>query len=368
YRNVAGGEFVCFVRNITERKKAEAALRDEKERIETILDTVADPIFVKDDDHRIVLANPAFYEMFASDKSAVIGKTLAEAVPADERQHFLEVDRQVLDTGLPDLREETLTVGGFTRTIVTRKTRLALNGGGKYLVGSIHDITEPKRLELALQQSNQEMQGLARSVLETREEDRRKIARELHDDLGHRVTSISMDLGKLESKLLASESEAKALMPAILDQVYQFADATRRICEDLRPGMLDALGLPAAIESHVDSFAARTGIPCELVMSHDDFAVDAKVGINLFRILQEALNNATKYSKATKILVTLQFAEHEISLVVEDNGIGLVEAGNDGRIGFGLLGMRERVNTLNGQLSISSEPGRGVRIEVVIPT
>jgi len=212
------------------------------------------------------------------------------------------------------------------------------------------------------------MQGLARSVLETREEDRRKIARELHDDLGHRVTSISMDLGKLESKLLASESEAKALMPAILDQVYQFADATRRICEDLRPGMLDALGLPAAIESHVDSFAARTGIPCELVMSHDDFAVDAKVGINLFRILQEALNNATKYSKATKILVTLQFAEHEISLVVEDNGIGLVEAGNDGRIGFGLLGMRERVNTLNGQLSISSEPGRGVRIEVVIPT
>ncbi len=137
--------------DITARKQAEAALRDEQERIITILNTVGDPIFVKDNDHRILLANRAFYNMFGLDESAVIGKTLAENVPEDERAHFLAVDRQVLDSGIPDLREETLTVGNFTRTIVTRKTRFVENSGKKFLVGSIHDLTERKQAETALQ-------------------------------------------------------------------------------------------------------------------------------------------------------------------------------------------------------------------------
>lgn len=242
------------------------------------------------------------------------------------------------------------------------------DGTTSHYVAVKEDITKRRLLEDTLRQHKEELQELARSILEVREEERRKLARELHDDLGHRVTILSMDIGRLESKLLPAESAAKAMLPVILDQLYQFADATRRICEDLRPGMLDTLGLPAAIENHIDSFAARTGIPCELVMSHHDFEVDAKVGINLFRILQEALNNALKYAKASNILVTLDFSEHEISLIIEDNGVGFPEPGEGGRVGFGLLGMRERAAILNGQMSISSQPGRGVRLEVVIPT
>ena len=269
----------------------------------------------------------------------------------EDRGHCtIELTMQRGDGALLEARLDCLRAPGEARRV-----RVALS-----------DVGERKRSEELLEQSRAEIRKLHEFGQQQREEDRRLIARELHDDLGHRLTAISMDIERLEAKLLPTE--AKAGLPAILGQVYQVVDAVRRISEDLRPGMLDALGLPAAVESHVNSFAARTGITCELAMSHDDFPVDGNIAINIFRIVQEALNNAMKYAKASKVVVTLQFSAQEISLMVEDDGIGLAEQGKDGRIGFGLLGMRERVTSLNGQLSIASEPGHGVRIEVVIPT
>jgi len=148
------------LKEITERKRAEEALGNEQDRIRTILDTVGDPIFVKDNDHRIILANRAFYDIFGMDETAVIGKTLAENVPENERQHFLAVDRQVLDTGVPDLREETLTVGNLTHSIVTRKTRLIEKSGQRFLVGSIHDITERKLAGEALRMNEEKCRTL----------------------------------------------------------------------------------------------------------------------------------------------------------------------------------------------------------------
>jgi Cu+-exporting ATPase len=132
---------------ISERKLAEIMLRDERDRIRTILDLVGDPIFVKDNDHRVTLANRAFYDIFCMDESSVIGFTLVEAVPENERHHFLKVDRSVLDTGIPDNQEEELTVGDNRHYIITRKTRFIDGSGKRFLVGSIHDITERKKAE-----------------------------------------------------------------------------------------------------------------------------------------------------------------------------------------------------------------------------
>jgi diguanylate cyclase (GGDEF)-like protein/PAS domain S-box-containing protein len=139
--------FIAVVEDITDRKRVETLLVNERERIKAILDKVGDPIFVKDNDHRIVLANPAFYEMFGIDESSAIGKTLAEMVPADEREHFLAVDRRVLDTGRADISEESLTLNDSTRTVVTTKTRFIDSQGDRYIVGSIHDITERKLID-----------------------------------------------------------------------------------------------------------------------------------------------------------------------------------------------------------------------------
>jgi hypothetical protein len=140
----------CIFTDITERKQAEIKLRDEKERLRNILDLVGDPIFIKDNDHRVTLANRAFYDMFGMDEGSVIGFTLAEAVPKNERKHFLAVDRKVLDTGIPDQREEELTIGNLTRTIITRKIRLINESKEKLLLCSIYDITERKQAEIKL--------------------------------------------------------------------------------------------------------------------------------------------------------------------------------------------------------------------------
>ncbi|MBF0122888.1 MAG: PAS domain S-box protein [Candidatus Omnitrophica bacterium] len=151
---------VSLCRDITERRKAETVRRDEQKRLRIILDTVGEPIFVKDNDHRIILANQAFYDMFGLDEKAVIGHTLAENVPENERQHFLAVDRGVLDTGVPDVREETLTVNGLTRIIITRKMRFIEQSGARFLVGSIHDITERRKAEDALRESEEQFKNV----------------------------------------------------------------------------------------------------------------------------------------------------------------------------------------------------------------
>jgi PAS domain S-box-containing protein len=133
---------VVNVRDITERKRFEIEIQVEKERISTILNLVGDPIFVKDDQHRFTFANKAFYEMVGLDEKNVIGKTLAEDIPLEEMNHFLAVDRLVLDTGIPDIREEELTINNTTKSIVTSKTRFTDDSENSFLIGSIRDITE----------------------------------------------------------------------------------------------------------------------------------------------------------------------------------------------------------------------------------
>lgn len=131
-----------MIQDITQRKRYEIAIKDEKERISTILNLIGDPIFVKDDNHRFTLANKAFYQMVGLDEQNVIGKTLAEDIPQAEMEHFLRIDRHVLETGIPDIREEELTINNKTRTIITSKTRFTDDSGRKFLIGSIHDLTD----------------------------------------------------------------------------------------------------------------------------------------------------------------------------------------------------------------------------------
>nr|WP_315150535.1 PAS domain S-box protein [uncultured Flavobacterium sp.] len=139
--------FIVLSRDITDRKIAEEKLHFEKERIRTILELVGSPIFLKDNEHKITFANSAFYNLFCLDESSVIGKTLFEQVPENERIHFQKIDRTVLDTGIPDVREEELTVQGIKNTIITSKTRFIDAEGNKSLVGSIYNITDRKIAE-----------------------------------------------------------------------------------------------------------------------------------------------------------------------------------------------------------------------------
>jgi two-component system, NarL family, sensor histidine kinase UhpB len=161
---------------------------------------------------------------------------------------------------------------------------------------------------------------------------------------------------KIGSKLLA--------MLALVDKTV---DAVRRISEDLRPGMLDDLGLAAAIEHHATKFAEQTGIACELTMNREHYDLDNRIATALFRVLQESLTNVARHAHATRVTVHLQDLAGEMLLIVKDNGCGLPTPAPGKKKTYGLIGMHERVKLLGGSLEIASAPGKGTRIEASLP-
>ncbi|RZI42377.1 response regulator [Herbaspirillum sp. HC18] len=226
---------------------------------------------------------------------------------------------------------------------------------------------ERRQADRELEESRRRLEELSAFLQQVREEERTRIARELHDELGQALTALKIDLNWLDEKLPAREqkiSDKLASMKALLNRTV---DAIRRISEDLRPGMLDDLGLAAAIEHHVSKFAEQTGIACDLSMNRDHFDLDGQVATTLFRMLQESLTNVARHAGASQVTVRLQELENEMLLIVKDNGRGLPEPAAGRKKTYGLLGMHERAKLLGGTLDISSSPGGGTRIEASIP-
>jgi len=237
------------------------------------------------------------------------------------------------------------------------------------------DITERKHSEAALQSNQQRLEEsearlreLAAFLQTVREEERTHIARELHDELGQALTALRMDLGWLRSKFATHDNlgaPAAVRIASALSVVEQSIVSLRRISEDLRPAMLDNLGLAAAIEHHVTQFTHRTSIPCRLNMNREEFDLPSDLATAIFRIVQEALTNVARHSAASEVTVDVIETDNGIRLGVSDNGRGFDVSDRTKR--FGLLGISERITILGGSLKIDSQPGSGTRIEGWLP-
>ena len=199
------------------------------------------------------------------------------------------------------------------------------------------------------------------------ESERKRIARELHDELGQTMTALHFDLKWLNEHIDRGEHELRNRVGSMQGLLGRTVDTVRRISEDLRPGMLDDLGLAAAIEHHVQKFSAQTGIACELSMNQTEFDLDEQIATTLFRIVQESLTNVARHSGASRATINLRELEDKIFLIVQDNGRGLPADQVAVRKTYGMLGMRERVRMLGGTLDIFNEAGAGARIEACIP-
>lgn len=234
------------------------------------------------------------------------------------------------------------------------------------------DITERKRAEEAIQQqqlrleeSERRLRELAAFLQTVREEERTRIARELHDELGQALTALRMDLGWLRGKCGALGTVACERVAAALAVVEQSIVSLRRISEDLRPAMLDSLGLAAAVEHHANQFSQRTGIICHLDVNREEFDVPGELATAVFRIVQEALTNVARHSGAREVRIRLHQIDERIDIFIEDDGRGFIAI--EGKKTFGLLGMRERIAMFGGTLEIDSVPGRGTRISARLP-
>lgn len=222
--------------------------------------------------------------------------------------------------------------------------------------------------KLRLEESEARLRELAAFLQSVREEERTRIARELHDELGQALTALRMDLGWLRGKCAGNEAlgnSAAGRIAAALGVVEHSIVSLRRISEDLRPAMLDSLGLAAAIEHHVSQFAQRTGIPCQLRMNREEFDLTGNLATTVFRIVQETLTNIARHAEAGEVSIQIDETPAGIHLAVSDDGRGF-DASREKKT-FGLLGMRERITMQGGQLDIDSTPGQGARIHVWLP-
>lgn len=232
---------------------------------------------------------------------------------------------------------------------------------------SCRDITERKGAQEERQRSIEQLRALAARLQSVREEERKRVAREIHDQLGQALTAIKIDLSALVRELPADLRHQSKGTSSILKLVDETIQSVRRISTELRPGILDDLGLVAAVEWAGEEFEARTGTKCRLNLSEHGISIDPERATAVFRIFQETLTNVARHADASEIEVRLAKDDRDLTLEVHDNGRGIPEDKLSNGESLGILGMRERALLLGGEIIISGTPGKGTTVRVRIP-
>ena len=363
---------VLFYHQTGERQASDAALESAQARVGDIVDSAMDAVISTDESQRIVLYNPAAEKMFGRPRAAVLGHPLDLLVPERFRRahqaHVAEFGR----TGATSRRMGApgvlfgLRANGEEFPIEASISQHSEHGG-KILTVILRDVTERVHADEALRQSREELRELSVAAHSIREQEQRRVAREIHDELGQSLTALKMDVAWLLGSLPAASPSLSEKLNAMQNQLDETVAATRRISADLRPLMLDDLGLIPATEWLAQNFSERTGIPCRLHIQPTDIELGEPHASALYRILQESLTNVARHAKATRVEVSLERADGTLLLTVRDDGRGFRPAEARARKTFGLLGLRERTVLLGGETSVASEPGHGTTVSVRIP-
>jgi signal transduction histidine kinase len=230
----------------------------------------------------------------------------------------------------------------------------------------LEHLNERRLAEQALRQSQEELRQLASYQERIKEDERKRIAREIHDELGQNLLALRIDVAMLHARTGTSHPKLNKKVHSVLDHIDSTMKAMRAIINNLRPTVLD-LGLSAAIEWQVKEFQRRTGIACELQLVEKELVVDDTRATALFRILQESLNNVFRHARATKARIDVQRREGRLVMTVADNGVGIFPGCRRKANSFGLVGIKERISTLGGEFRIDTGEDAGTALTVSIP-
>jgi len=230
-----------------------------------------------------------------------------------------------------------------------------------------NEIVERKRVEEQLLVSHQQLRNLSAHLQTVREEERKGLAREIHDELGQALTTLKLHLTVLKGDLQPVSSTAGNAIAPLLTLIDTTIQSVKRMIVALRPRLLDDLGLTAAIEWHVEEFQQRTGIRCSLAIEPAGIVLDDDRSIAIFRIIQETLSNIARHAQANTVAILLHQEEGEIRLHMTDDGIGITAEQATGNTSFGLIGIRERASYWGGEATISGASGQGTTVIVKIP-
>jgi len=224
--------------------------------------------------------------------------------------------------------------------------------------------TARERAEMELKRSQELFRSLSAHLQEVREDERTRIARRIHDDLGQAMTALKIDLSWIDKRLADNQNFVREKLQSMATLINETIETVHHVSEDLRPGILDDFGLSAAIEWQAEEFQMRTGIECKTRLPQNPFDLSKEKSTNLFRILQESLTNVIRHAAATKVEINLTEKDGMLLLEIVDNGKGISKDAINNPKSFGLIGIKERVHSIGGEVDITGTPNEGTRLKV----
>jgi PAS domain S-box-containing protein len=374
-RSISGDPlyFICQIQDITNRKRIEAELQQSNNLLRAIIEGASDAVYVKDMDSRYLIINKSGAQLFGKPAEEIVGKNDIEFASPESARQKMEFDREVKESGETLSRQLTLTIGKNVRTVqVTKSPYRDHRGNIVGVIGVMHDITDRQRAAENLENSRAQLRALSGRLQAVREEERMRIAREIHDELGQVLTGLKIEITSLAKRLSNPGSNEKpeqltARTQSITELIDSAIQTVRKISGELRPGLLDAVGLAAAIEWHAKEFINRHGINCVLKIPAKGMILDQERSIAVFRILQEILTNVARHSQATEVTIAVEEQGNDLILKAQDNGRGIRASEFSNPNSLGLLGMRERAYLFGGDVAIRGAQGQGTTVTVRIP-
>ena len=354
--------------DVTESKKAERSLKESEGLYRTLFENTGTATLLSEADATMVLVNTEFEKLSGYSKADIEGKKKwTEFIPAGDLPLALEYMKKIEDN--PGLVSNGFELRFKVRDKSIKNVMISVNliPASTRRIASIKDITRQKRFERDLKKSRERIRDLLGHVEQVREEERKRIASEIHDELGQLLTALKMDVVWLAKRISPEQAPMQEKALSMRQTVDMTIQSVKRISAELRPHVLDNLGLSAAIEWQVKQIKDVTGIDCQFVSVPADVTADNNSAVALFRIFQEAITNAVRHSKASQIKVELKQLSGSIRLVVEDNGLGIRHSEISDPKSFGLISIKERARALGGDVEINGRPGKGTLITSEIP-
>jgi len=276
-----------------------------------------------------------------------------------------------LATGEHEILNQQIEISGLHRNGGNFPVELSVSAtkiDNSYIfTGIIRDITPRKQAEQDLIQSRERLRNLNNQLQSVREEEKAYIAREIHDELGQALTMLKFDVSWLEKETSKKDTRVIVKTQSMKSLIENTIRVVQRIATELRPQMLDIMGLCETFKWQSSEFQKRTGTICELIIEPDEIVVDPERSTALFRIYQESLTNVARYAKATRVQTSFKKELNRLVLEIKDNGIGMDEKIADDPHSFGLIGIRERVMAWGGGFYLRSDLGKGTTLTIVIP-
>ena len=360
------------IRYAIERNRALTALAASEERFQLAVSGASAGLWDWNLRTGEMYLSPHFREIVGHDEDELPNEMRAHydlVHPDDLERVMLAINAHIQDKHPYDVEYRVRTRAGEYRWIQSRAQALWDASGKAYrMVGWILDVTDRRRADEALRESREELQRLSANIQHIREEEKTRIARELHDDLGQLLTAMKIDMGRfertIEGKIDESAGDALRSIYGLIDQLVA---SVRRIAADLRPVMLDDLGPIPAIDWFIHEFSARHGIAVNAQLDINEVAFNRDSGTEVFRMVQEALTNIARHSGASEAEVEIAREEPFCIVKIRDNGRGALPDARRSRKSFGLIGMRERAARLGGELNVATAPGEGFSLTVTLP-